>query len=175
MRRLSACVAGLAALSIALPGIATAQRGGDKPLPKQQPLQRQVRQAFAGVLRRQLNLNDEQLKKLQDIDVKYQRQRTDVVRDERAARADLRTALGDSSATPDQGKVDGYLTRLIQAQRKRADLLEAEQKELSGFLNPVQRAKYLALREQLQKRIAALRADDGRGRAGGAGGPPPER
>jgi hypothetical protein len=71
--------------------------------------------------------------------------------------------------------VDGYLARLVQAQRKRADLLEAEQKELAGFLNPVQRAKYLALREQLQKRVAQLRQGDGRGRGAAPGAPTPER
>jgi Spy/CpxP family protein refolding chaperone len=167
MRRL---IAVLAATVLAVPGAASAQRRADRPPPKQQALQRQVRQAFAGVLKRQLNLNDEQLKKLQDVDAKYQRQRTEVVRDERAARLDLRSALTDTSATPDQTKVDGYLTRLTAAQRKRADLLEAEQKELAGFLTPVQRAKFLALREQLQKRVAARRQDGGRGRAGA---PPP--
>jgi Spy/CpxP family protein refolding chaperone len=156
-----------------LPSAASAQRKGNQPPParEKQALARQVRQAFAGVVRRQLNLSDEQSRKLQDIDTKYQRQRTEIVRDERAAREDLRLALSDSTATPDQGKVDGYINRLIQAQRKRADLLDAEQKELAGFLNPVQRGKYLALREQLQKRVGQLRQD---GRAG-RGAPPPER
>lgn len=150
------------------------QRGQPALAPQQQVLLRQVRQAFAGVVRRQLNLSADQSRKVQEIDTKYQRQRNDITRDEREARSDLRIALSDTGAAPDQAKVDGYLSRLVQAQRKRADLLEAEQKELAEFLNPVQRAKYLALKEQLQKRIAQVRAGGGRG-ARTPAPPPPQR
>jgi hypothetical protein len=56
----------------------------------------------------------------------------------------------------------------VKAQRRRADILENEQKELASFLNPVQRAKFFALRDQLARRIQELQGQ-GRGRRG----PPP--
>jgi Spy/CpxP family protein refolding chaperone len=133
-------------------------------------LRREIRQRFGEVVKRQLSLTDELSQRLQQTDDKYQRQRQEITRDEREARQGLRMMLEDTTATPDAGKVDQYLSRLVQAQHKRADLLDAEQKELSTFLNPVQRAKYMALREQLNKRITELNQQQGGGRRGA---PPP--
>jgi hypothetical protein len=122
-----------------------------------------VREAFRGVVRRELNLNDAQLKQLDSVDARFQRQRDDIGRDERSARIALAAMLRDTTRAPDANKVDGYLDRLVQAQHERADLLESEQKALSVFLDPVQRAKYLALREQLTRRVQQMR-EGGRGR-----------
>jgi hypothetical protein len=142
------------------------QRANRPLTPRQQLLQQRVRQAFDGVVRRQLSLNDEQVKRLSEVDRQYQVQRNQVNRDEREARLALREALEDSSRTPDQAKVDGYMSRLVKAQHRRAEILEAEQKDLSTFLTPVQRAKYFALRDQLTRRIQEIVQDSiGRGGA----------
>jgi hypothetical protein len=54
-----------------------------------------------------------------------------------------------------------------QGQRRRADLVDAEQKKLSGFLTPLQRAKPQALREQLNRRVQQMLKETGqRGRRG---------
>jgi Spy/CpxP family protein refolding chaperone len=146
---------------------ARVEQRANRPLtPRQQLLQQRVRQAFDGVVRRQLSLNDEQVKRLSEVDRQYQVQRNQVNRDEREARLALREALEDSSRTPDQAKVDGYMSRLVKAQHRRAEILEAEQKDLSTFLTPVQRAKYFALRDQLTRRIQEIVQDSiGRGGA----------
>lgn len=151
--------------------LARGRRGGQAPAGAQ-ALRREVRQRFAEVVRRQLALTDDQAQRLQQTDTKYQRQRQEIQRDERDARQGLRRMLADTAGTPDATKVDQYISRLVQAQRKRADLLEAEQKDLAGFLNPVQRAKFMALREQLNQRITELNRQGG-GRRGGPPGPPP--
>jgi Spy/CpxP family protein refolding chaperone len=161
--------------------------GGPPPDgPRRQMLAREVRQAFQGVVRRQLGLTDEQAKRLEQVDTRYAAQRTEVNKDERSARQSLRAALDDTGTAPDQGKVDDYVNRLLKAQRRKADIQEAEQKDLSAFLTPVQRAKYLGLREQLNQRIQQI-ARDGRGGLPPDGpppgappgappaGPPPER
>jgi hypothetical protein len=143
-------------------------RNGQPPIsPKQQAMVRQVRQAFAGVVKRELNLNDDQMRHVQQVDDKYQLQRNQLNRDERDARQGLKAALEDSASAPDQARVEGYMARLVQSQRRRADILEAEQKEFAGFLTPVQRAKFFALRDQLNRRIAEARQE------GRLGGPPP--
>jgi hypothetical protein len=126
------------------------------PGPKQQALAKQVRQAFAGVVRTRLNLNDEQARQLQTTDQRFQKQRNQIGREERQARQALAAALADSGSSPDQAKISEYMDQLIQVQHKRADLLEAEQKELGGFLTPIQRARYLALREQLNRRVREM-------------------
>ena len=147
-------------------------RGGlrGQPPAERQMLQRQVRQAFAKAVRRQLSLNDEQMRKLQSVDLKYERQRFALLRDERQARLGLKGAM-DDSASIDQAKVDGYLSQLVKAQRTRADLLEGEQKELAAFLSPLQRAKYFAMKERLNRRMQELAQPPNGAR--GAPEPPP--
>jgi Spy/CpxP family protein refolding chaperone len=131
------------------------------PLTSQQLLTRQVRQKFAQAMRRQLNLNDDQARQLQGVQDRFQKSRNQLQRDERQSRLALRAAMQDTAAAPDQGKIAQYMSELVQAQHRRADLLEAEQKELSGFLTPLQRAKYQALRDQLAKRVQELRKSAG--------------
>jgi len=147
------------------PGLRGGLRG--QPPAERQMLQRQVRQAFAKAVRRQLNLSDDQMRKLQSVDFKYERQRIALVRDERQARLGLRDAM-DDSASINQAKVDGYLSQLVKSQRTRADLLESEQKELGGFLTPLQRAKYLVMKERLNHRMQELAQQNG-----GRGAPEP--
>ncbi|HTJ21848.1 MAG TPA: Spy/CpxP family protein refolding chaperone [Gemmatimonadaceae bacterium] len=152
-----------------------AVRQEQQPNPRRQALVRQVRQAFARLVRKQLNLTDEQMQSLQRVDTKYEQQRRALLRDERQARLGLQAAMADS-ATADQSRIARQLDGLIQSQRKRADLLEAEQKELSSFLTPLQRAKYFAVRERLNRRLQELaQGDSAGGRGARARGTPPER
>ena len=58
---------------------------------------------------------------------------------------------------------------------KRADLLEAEQKELSTFLTPLQRAQYLGLKEQLDRKILQLRQQNALAPGAKPDSLPPER
>jgi Spy/CpxP family protein refolding chaperone len=139
---------------------------GDSATPaEQQALIRRIRQAFGGVVRRQLNLDDEKFGQFQRVDQRFQQQRNQLQRGERETRLALKAAMEDT-ANVDQGKIAQYLNELTQAQRRRTDLLEAEQKELSGFLTPLQRAKLQALREQLNRRVSQMQQQ-------GAPPPPP--
>jgi hypothetical protein len=49
------------------------------------------------------------------------------------------------------------MDRAIRVQRSRLDLLETEQRELSAFLTPTQRAKYMGMQEQLRRRADEMR------------------
>src|SRR4051794_30176740 len=62
---------------------AGAARGkAQKPPPTdQQMLSREVRQRFALVMRRQLNLNDSQFRQLQGVETRFQQQRNQLQRD----------------------------------------------------------------------------------------------
>lgn len=150
------------------------QRLGAAAPNDRQALQRRVRQAFTAVVRRQLNLAAAQMQTLQRVDQKYEQQRRAVLRDERDARMNLKLAMEDSSGHPDQDKISQYLDQLVTGQRRRADLLGAEQKELSTFLSPLQRAKYFALKERVARKMLELQADSAGGRAGRGGAALPE-
>lgn len=175
-----------ASMSLALAGSLAAQRAPaagatgrplaragmaqQQPNPRRQALQRQVREAFAQVVRKQLNLNDEQMRSLQRVDAKYERQRRALLREERQTRLELLQAMADS-ASPDQPRIARQLDALVQSQRNRADLLDAEQKELSSFLTPLQRARYFAIKERLNRRLQQLVQGDSSGRRGGPPAP----
>ena len=137
---------------------------------EQQALQRQVRQAFARVVRRQLNLDAAKMQQLQRVDQKFEQQRREVLRSERQARLNLKAAMQDSTGHPDQDKIAQYMDQLVHGQRQRADLLEGEQKELATFLSPLQRAQYFSLKERVTRKLMELQTDSGR--AGRRAGPP---
>jgi hypothetical protein len=135
-------------------------------------LRRQVQQAFARTVRRQLNLNDDQMQTLMRVNQKYDRQRNEIVRDERQARLGLRSAMLDTASADQNARIDQQMGLLVQAQRRRADMLESEQKELSGFLTPLQRARFSVLQDNLAANIRKLQ--QGNAAAVGPPGPPPD-
>jgi len=139
------------------------------PLGERALLQRQVRQAWAGRVRRQLNLNDQQWRTLNQVNTKYDRQRGEIVRDETQARKELRAAMVDTTAADQNARVEQQMNVLIQAPRRRADLFEAEQKELAGFLTPLQRARFTVMQENLARQLQQLQQT-----TAPPGPPPPE-
>lgn len=150
----------------------------DAPAPglgQQQPanraaLEQRVRQALARVARERIKLTDDQMRQLAQVDQQFAVQRRQLNRDERDTRLALAAAMRDT-VSPDQAKISSYIDQLIAAQRKRIDLVAAEQKELSAFMSPLQRAQYQALQERVRRRLEQLRA--GGPPAGAPAGPPP--
>lgn len=124
--------------------------------PQRRQLEQQLRLRLGQVVRRQLQLTDEQYAQLQAVNRKYEAPRRDLNQRERYLRLSLRAEiqLGDKA---DQSKVAGYLDQLADAQESRLQIFRQEQKDLAGFLTPVQRAKYAALEEQLRKRVTQMR------------------
>lgn len=131
-------------------------------------LEEQVRERLGRVVREQLALDDEQMRRLQQVNQRYETQRRELVRQERDARIDLRREVmrGDSA---DQKRTDTLLNTLLQIQRRRLDLVQSEQRDLAAFLTPVQRAKYLALQDQMRRRVEEARQRGLQRRGGGAG------
>lgn len=171
----SAQVTGSTPPSAATRASRSAQQPGRGVPNERQALQRRVRQAFAGVVRRQLNLDATKMQQLQRVDQKYEQQRREVLRSEREARLNLKAAMQDSSGHPDQDKIAQYMDQLVQGQRKRADLLDGEQKELAAFLSPLQRAQYFSLKERITRKLMELQTDSTRARSGRRGVEPPQQ
>ena len=63
-----------------------------------------IRQAFGGVVRRQLDLNDEKWNQFERVDRRFQQQRNQLQRDERETRFALEAAMQDT-ANVDQAKI----------------------------------------------------------------------
>jgi periplasmic protein CpxP/Spy len=142
-----------------------------------QQLEQRFRMRLANLLKTQLGLSDEGMRQLSDVNQRFDVQRREMNRREMMTRRALRDEVLRDSA--DGAKVDQLIAEQFKIERERIDLTEAEQRELSKFLTPMQRARYLGVQEQLRREMDQLR---GRGRegfgeppAGGARGrrPPP--
>jgi Spy/CpxP family protein refolding chaperone len=124
--------------------------------PGQGALERQFRERLANVVQRRLNLNDAQMRQLGQVNDRYEGQRMRLLRQERLMRQELRAEvlLGDAA---DQTKVANLLDRALEIQRQRLDLTQREQRELAGFMSPVQRAQYFGIQDDLRRRLEEAR------------------
>jgi len=119
-------------------------------------LESQVRQRFARAVRQRIGLSDDQMTRLQAVSSKYEQQRRPLALEERSTRLQLRGLVVDEQHA-DQKQVDALVSRMIDIQKRRIAIVEAEQRDLSGFMTPVQRAKYLAMQEQVRRRVEQMR------------------
>ena len=132
-------------------------------------LEQQFRERLAQVVRNRLQLNDGQMQRLRQVNARVERQRAQLFREERQARMALRGEVlaGDSA---DQAKVSQLLGDVLRIQRRRLDLIEDEQRALSEFMTPVQRAQYFAIQDELRRRLEDVRQQRQQRRPGA---PPP--
>ena len=133
-------------------------------------LQARVRQRLAAVVRQRLNLTDDQMRQLTAVNAGYEGRRRALLSEERNARMSVRAELQRGQGA-DQKRVEAALADLFRVQRARIDLAEQEQRQLAKFLQPSQRAGYLALQEQLRRRVDEMRQR--RGNPAGLRGPRP--
>lgn len=166
---LLAAVLGFAA-SNPLPAQASsdsAERG-----PRRQALERELRERIGREVQRRLQLDEEKMRQLGRTNERFEAQRRILVAQERAARIGLRQEMlrGDSAS---HERVAMLLDTLIGVQRKRVELVEQEQRALSAFLDPVQRAKYLVMQDQMRRRMDEMRRNARRPGARGRPGQPP--
>jgi periplasmic protein CpxP/Spy len=160
MRRM--LTAGLASLlAVAAPLVLTAQVGGRRervPPQDRAALDQRFQQRLATFMQKQLGLNDEQTRRMSEVNQKYEARRMDLVRRERDARVAMRKQLMDSTGVaPNEDRVAQLLQDLGRMQHERLDLNDAEQADLAKFLTPSQRAKYLGIQEQMRRRIEQFR------------------
>ena len=128
------------------------RRGGRSPGANRIMIEREIRQRLAQRAKEVVGLSDEQMGKLEAMDRELSPQRETLLSEDMQTRQALRRAMADS-ANVDQARISDYTSKLIDIQRRRADLLDAEQKQLGTFMTPLQRAKYLALEEQVRRLV----------------------
>jgi len=162
LRLMTGLVVALAGLTEPLQAQA-GQRGRPQ---ERMELEAEIRRSFTRVVRQQVGLNEAQMRALSGVTEKYAADRRRLQMQERSVRMGLQRMLrGD--VTPDSAAVETALRQLIAAQKRRVELMEAEQRELAAFMTPVQRARFMALQEQMRRRLEHRRMrgdmDDRRG------------
>ncbi len=157
------------AASLVLVGRTDAQGGAQQQ--NRPVLEQQLRERLATITRQRLLLDDAQMSKLQAVNARFAPQMAALATQERQTRQQLRQQL--TAATPDQTQVASLIDNLLRFQKQHIGLLESEQKDLSAFLTPVQRAKYMALQTEIRRRADQLRGGGMRGQRGRARMKPP--
>ena len=124
--------------------------------PRRQQLEARLRQQLWRVTKNRVGLTDEQMTRLAATSRPFETQRRQLAVQERTERLALRREIlaGEKA---NQERVAASLDRVLDLQRRRAQLQIEEQRALAAFMTPVQRAKYAALQEQLRRRADNLR------------------
>lgn len=154
----------LALSAVGARSVVEAQRPTPDAAPeRRQALEQRVRQRTASVVQQQLGLNAEQMRRLAEVNREMEGQRRSLNQQERDIRVGLRGEVmrGDSA---NQDRVARAVDQLLDVQRRRIELLSREQRALAAFMTPTQRARYLAIQDQVRRRM-----EDMRGRRRGAG------
>jgi hypothetical protein len=125
------------------------------PAARRQQLEQQIRRGLWQVAKKRIGFTDEQMVQLERTTQRFDVQRRQLAQQEKAQRVQLRAQiLADTAAN--QGTIATALDKLHDLQRQRLDLQSDEQKEFATFMTPLQRARFMALQEQVRKRLQEL-------------------
>jgi periplasmic protein CpxP/Spy len=166
-RMLNLVVLALVASSIA----ADAQAVAPPPTGNRAALEQQFRERTARLAQQRLGLTDPQLRRLEQTNARFAPQLRQVAAEERDVRRQLRQEMMAGNAA-NQQHVSDLLDAAIRLQKQRIAIVESEQKDLAGFLTPVQRARYIALQAQFRKRAQELSGQGSRPNQGQRRRPP---
>ena len=138
-------------------------------------LRARIESTFTRRVQQDLNLSQDQAAKLRATQERFGARRRDVMQ----VQIERRRAL-ESQMQPGIAANSDSVRKLMDGiQTGRADMLKVEQeqdREMSSYLTPVQRARYQQMRERLMQRVGELRMErEGRGvgRGQGMGGARP--
>src|SRR3989442_2573716 len=135
-------------------------------------LRQQIEQRFHQIVRDRLALTDQQDAQLRATQEKFGAQRRDLMREQADHRQALdRQMLPGVAANPDS--VQLHLQGIQRNQERLLRLKQDEDREMAGYLTPVQRAQYQMLRDRLATRLSDLRRQRQGGGGGGMLGPRP--
>ena len=156
----------LALLLVTVPSLSGAQRPG--PPPQRSQLEAQLRREYTRVVRERVGLSEEQMAQLQPINQRFAGERRSLQLEERDTRVAIQRMLRNTDSQVDSAALSSLLQRLVDVQKRRVQLVEDEQRALAGIMTPLERARYMAVQEQMRRQV-----DQRRGRPGA--GPPPGR
>ncbi len=122
---------------------------------RNQQLQQQVRRSLWKVAKQRIGFSDDQMLQLARTSQRFDQQRRMLAQEEKAQRVAIRAEiLADSGAN--QSSIAAALEQMHVVQQRRLDLQADEQKEFATFMTPLQRAKFMALQEQVRRRLQDL-------------------
>ena len=144
---------GLLLLATAAP-VAAQQPGPERP--RLEELRRRVRERYTERVRQELDLTDDQMRRLRATVATYAAQRRELEARQRSLRTALVQQLRPGIAAS-RDSVARLSDGLADLRVRYAESFRAEQGEMARYLDPVQRAKITLLRERLLQRAQEFR------------------
>jgi hypothetical protein len=126
-------------------------------------LRQRVEERFSARVQERLGLTDDQTARLKATSQTYGTRRRELRDREHRIRDALRAQL-QPGVSANRDSVTRLTDGLIELKLQAAQAAREEMKELSTYLNPVQRARLYLMREQLYRRVKAAHGYHGRGR-----------
>ena len=119
-----------------------------------QQLREQIRQRWNDHVRSTLGLSDDQAAKLQATEQRFEDQRQPI----RMRQREVTQALNAETASgaPNQDRVTQLMNEQQDNQLKLQQINRSEDREMQGYLTPVQRARYHEERHRFQERVAEI-------------------
>lgn len=148
----------LSILLVALtPGLAAQQAPDSAVRPDAEQvkaLRQQVHQRWQERVRSTLQLSDAQAGQLDETEQRFDAQRQPIRARQRALNQALRAEL--QASAPDQGRVTQLMSQQQQNRIALQQLDRDQDREMQGYLSPVQRARYQNERRQFQEKVAEI-------------------
>ena len=144
----------IVALTVMAPPL-TGQEGQDRP--SRQQLMRQIEQRFMARATQELGLDAEQAERLRSTVTHFAVERRRLEQREREVKRGLQGQLRPGVAA-DQDSLVVLLDALTETRGAYVQSFKAELTEMATFLDPVQRAQYVMLRERLLEQIRRAQA-----------------
>jgi Spy/CpxP family protein refolding chaperone len=129
-----------------------AQEAPTEPGERAVELRRLIEDRFAARVQEELGLTDQQASRMRDVVGGYFVKRRGMEGEERRLRQAMGSELRPGVAA-NKGRVAQLTDQLLELKVRYAQSYRDEVKDLSGFLDPVQVAQFLILRERLFDRI----------------------
>lgn len=140
-------------------------------------LRTMIEQRFSQRVQQELKLTNEQTAKLRNTQERFGPRRRALMRQQMEQRQALEDQMQPGVAA-NQDSVRKLMDALTTGRLEMVRIQQEENRELNGFLTPVQQVRYNLMRERFMQRVGEMRREGrgmGRGRGQGMGGRAPRR
>jgi Spy/CpxP family protein refolding chaperone len=145
---------------VLVPLYPAASQRPDTAAPRADSLRQRIEERFASRVQEELRLTNEQTAKLRATSQQYGGRRREMYDRQRSLREALKAQLQPGMAA-NQDSVAKLTDAMVDLRLAAAQSTREEMKELSKYLNPVQRARLFVMRERLRDRVKDAREHHG--------------
>lgn len=138
-------------------------------------LRREIEQRFSNRVQEELKLTPDQTTKLRASQERFGTRRRTLIQQQMERRRALQDQMQPGMAPTSQDTVRKLMDGLQGGRAEMVKIDQDENREMAGYLSPVQQARFQQMREQFIRRVGEMRMERREGRGMGRGGVGPRR